>query len=180
MLIEAGTLLVAAPPLGDPNFDRSVVFLCEHSDEGSFGLILNRSTQLTLGQIHPDCVGLEVPISEGGPVQPETLHVLHYGESGLADATEVVEGVLWGGDFDEVVARLRGGGESQFRFFLGYAGWSPEQLEAEVEAGGWIVHEGAARHVFPDDPEHLWVQVMREMGGEFALLSNFPTDPRLN
>lgn len=180
--LTIGTLLVAAPPLGDRNFDRTVVLICEHSDEGSFGIVLNRSTPLTLGEVHPDFVGLTHRLDEGGPVQPETLHLLHRHADLGETVSEVVPGVFWGGNAEELVGALRSGGKQAegFRLFLGYAGWSAGQLEDEVEVGGWILHPGAARHVFPDDPARLWSHVMREMGGEYALLANFPEDPRLN
>lgn len=177
-----GILLVAPPVLSDPNFRRAVVLLCEHGEAGSFGLILNRLLTIQLGDVLESLSGRQEALWLGGPVQPSTLHFLHRHGSGITGAVPVMDGVYWGGDFDDVQrliwdkTSLAGG----LRFFLGYAGWIPGQLEAEIEAGGWILARAAAAFVFPDHPEKLWSTVLRSLGGEYALLANFPEDPRMN
>lgn len=189
--LAPGVLLVAPPTLGDPNFRRSVVLLCEHNEvEGSFGLSLGRPLEqdITLR----DALDLSEPAARlhaedfslalGGPVQPETLHYLHRHPEAVPDATEVAEGIWWGGDFEHVQALLAEGEADtrSLRFFLGYAGWGVGQLRAEMDQGGWILAPPAPDLVFPESLDAFWRQMMRRMGGEYALLSNFPDDPRMN
>ena len=94
--LDTGKVLIAEPLLNDPNFARAVILLCEHSDEGSVGFILNRSTELTLGDLLPDLYTPLLPIYQGGPVQMDTLHMLHR-MPGSFGGNEVMPGVYWGG-----------------------------------------------------------------------------------
>ena len=177
-----GVLLVAPPVLSDPNFRRTVVLLCEHGTAGSFGLVLNRLLTIQLGDVMDSLSGRLEPLWLGGPVQPSTLHFLHRYGSEVAGAVPVFDGVYWGGHFDDVqgLVQRNAAEASKLRFFLGYAGWIPGQLEAEVEAGGWILAPAETTFVFPDDADKLWSAVLRNLGGEYALISNFPDDPRMN
>ena len=178
----AGVLLIAPPMMQDPNFRRTVILLCEHGVDGSFGLILNRSISLQLADVVEGMNQYRGPLSMGGPVQPNTLHVLHkYGQK-VGEVVEVLNEVFWGGDFDEIQKIVQDEETSyeQIRFFLGYAGWSPGQLDAEVEQDGWILTPSQGSYIFTENPEDLWKSILRGMGGEFALLSNFPDDPRMN
>lgn len=182
MDLSPGALLVAEPALLDPNFRRSVVFLCDHNDEGSFGLILNRATDFHLHEVLSEPIGLEHRLYFGGPVQTDTLHYLHPYADALDEAVPVLDGVGWGGPFEELAERVRLGeldGDA-IRFFVGYAGWGEGQLQDEVDDSGWIVLPGSADDVFGHDPAVLWRDLLRSLGGEYALLSNFPDDPQMN
>ncbi len=90
--------------------------------------------------------------------------------------------MFWGGSFDEVQAGVESGWlqPERFRFFVGYSGWGAGQLDAEVDDGSWIVLDGTPETVFADGTDALWRQVLRQLGGEYALLSTFPDDPRMN
>ncbi len=175
-----GLLLIAPPVLDDPNFVRSVVLVCIHDDEGSFGLVLNEPTQgeITLGTTDeaPD-----VPIASGGPVEPQTAHVLHRVPT-IEGAEEVVAGVYWGGSIGALADVLREGQATlaDVRFFAGYAGWSAGQLADEVERGDWLRHPARAAHLFEVTPADLWSTVLREMGPPHSYLVHFPADPRMN
>jgi len=176
-----GDILVAEPPMADPNFRRSVVLLCEHTTEASFGLVLNRPTGLTLSQATDEAFDFDADLFLGGPVQPDTLHYLHpYGD--LDGALTVLDEVFWGGDFEALRRAIADGyaDPERIRFFVGYSGWGPGQLDAEVDELSWIVRPGTAALVFADGDDALWRQVLRQLGGEYALLSTFPDDPRLN
>ena len=176
-----GVLLIAPPMMRDPNFWRAVVLLCEHGPDGSFGLILNRPLTLELSEVMNDLEG-ENMVSLGGPVQQNTLHFLHRHGDIVTEAIPLLDGVLWGGDFDAIKTLIQTevASPQDLRFFLGYAGWSPGQLEEEIAGGGWFLTPGDDVLIFPDDPKTLWRTVLRHMGGPYALLSNFPDDPRLN
>ncbi|PSQ69423.1 MAG: hypothetical protein BRD31_05650 [Bacteroidetes bacterium QH_2_64_26] len=178
-----GTFLISAPMMQDPNFRRSVVLLCEHNDqEGTFGLILNRELDVQLGDVLDAYVTYDPPLYMGGPVQRETLHYLHMRPDDIPGGVGLGDDITWGGNF-EVVQELAKGGDAapdNLRFFLGYAGWGPGQLDAELGEEAWIPAPGAADLVFDTNPNQLWRTILRRMGGEYAVLANFPDDPRMN
>jgi len=180
--LRRGALLVAPPIMQDVNFRRSVVLLCEHSDSGSFGLILNQHVEVETIEALEDIVDFRHAIHVGGPVQMDTLHFLHGLGEELAGSVEVCNGVYWGGDFEELqkIVKTKPVSAANIRFYLGYSGWTEGQLEEEVEAGGWIVDSAEESVVFRHDTDSLWRDTMIALGGEFALLANFPDEPRLN
>ena len=177
-----GVLLIAPPMMQDPNFRRTVVLLCEHTEEGSFGLVLNRSLSLQPSAVLEGMEQYDGLISLGGPVQPDTLHVLHRHGDHVGDAVEVADCVFWGGNIEAIQHLVEGqhAAPNNLRFFLGYAGWSPGQLEHEISLGGWILARSDSALVFTELPERLWRDALRRMGGAYALLANFPDDPRMN
>jgi putative transcriptional regulator len=184
--MQAGTLLISKPFLGDPNFERSVVLLCRHEPaEGSFGLVLNSPTTLTLGDVlnlpvedHPAAA---IPLLLGGPVEPDTLHFLHQ-VADLPGATGLGQGVYWGGDFELLLGLLGSGAvlPDAVRLFVGYSGWSSGQLAAEMQGQSWIRQPASAGKVFTLASDAFWREILREKGGRFKLLANYPVDPRLN
>lgn len=181
--LAPGTLLISAPMMQDPNFRRSVVLLCEHRQgEGTFGLTLNRQLDVQLGDVLEDFVAYNPPLYLGGPVQRETLHYLHTRSDTIPGGVSLPDNVTWGGNFDIVQQLAKSGDVSSadLRFFLGYAGWGPGQLEAELDEEAWILAPGAADLIFDVKPEALWRTILRRMGGEYAVLANFPDDPRMN
>lgn len=180
--LSTGVLLVSPPMQWDVNFRRSVVLLCEHSDSGSFGLILNRSLTVSMDQLFDDLTGFREEIGWGGPVQPETLHFIHRGQDLVPESIPIRDTILWGGDFDVVRTCITAGTmeADDIRFFLGYAGWSPGQLQHEVEAGGWIIAPSTEDFVFDVAEDDLWRQVLLSMGGAYAILANAPDHPSLN
>lgn len=166
----------------DPNFRRAVVLLCEHTDQGSFGLILNRSLTLVMEQVVDDLPGFDEEISWGGPVQPDTLHFLHRTPDIVEGGIQIRQDIWWGGDFEQVKEAIRTEALSpdDIRFFLGYSGWSPGQLGNEVSQGGWILSESNEEAVFDTAETAVWGKSLRQMGGTFAVLANFPDHPSLN
>lgn len=182
MDLAPGVLLVAEPAMIDPNFRRAVILLCEHSDEGSFGLIVNKPTDLHLPEVLTEPLGLENQLFLGGPVQPDTLHFLHSYPEEIPEAQPILNGVAWGGPLEEVTEGIRLGmfDAERFRFFAGYAGWGGGQLEGEIEERSWVVMEADPRHIFDAPPAQLWRRLILGLGGEMALLANYPDEPRLN
>jgi putative transcriptional regulator len=178
----SGTLLIANPHLDDPNFLRSVIFLCEHNEEGSFGFVINKKTKFTLSDLIPDVSGFNTPIYEGGPVQLDTLHFLHQYPEKIFGGKEIIDGVYWGGNFEQLVALINSQtiDNSKVRLFLGYSGWSEGQLETEMEEKTWIVAQAMKRFVFHNTPDQIWKDVLKSMGGEYELFVNAPINPRLN
>ena len=165
----------------DPNFKRTVILVCEHNMEGSFGLVLNRPAGVALAEVAAVPLGFDAELWVGGPVQPETLHYVHpYGA--LDGALPVLEGVFCGGAFEDVQAGIERGAldAERFRFFVGYSGWGAGQLDAEVEDGSWIVLDATPEVALAPQDDGRWRQILRRLGGEYALLSTFPDAPRMN
>jgi putative transcriptional regulator len=177
-----GMLLIAEPFLKDPNFMRTVVLLCEHQDEGSFGFVLNRHYEYTLEELIPDLAGMDHPVYIGGPVQKDTLHFLHQYPEEIPGGFEVADGIYWGGDFEQAIRGLKDNrfDRRRIRFFIGYSGWTGGQLEVELKEKSWLVTPARHNLVFPAKPEQVWKDSLRKMGGEYEMMINFPVDPSLN
>lgn len=180
---KTGRILVAEPFSEDSTFHRTVVLLCEHRKDGTFGLILNKELNLTLTEALPDIqqVG-DFPLHYGGPVEPDTLHFLHTLGDQIEDSLEVADGIFWGGDFETMKKLLDLGiaTPQNTRFYLGYSGWSEGQLEGEMEYNSWIVSQPDGATIFEMETKKLWRSVLRNMGGDYRVISNFPEDPSLN
>jgi putative transcriptional regulator len=177
-----GALLVAAPALADPNFQRTVVLVTEHTDEGAMGLVLNRPTDTTVAEAAPELAAVAGPaerLHHGGPVQPHAVVVLAEFTDPDAAAHLVLDDIGFvraDADLEETGSWTRRG-----RVYAGYAGWSAGQLESELEDEGWIVVE----HPLPDElfsagSEGLWHDVLERQGGHLALIARMPLDPSLN
>jgi putative transcriptional regulator len=179
---SAGALLIADPFLKDPNFMRTVVFLCEHRDEGTFGFVLNKRLEITLGQIVPELENCPLPVFYGGPVQHDTLHFLHCYPDLLTGSIEVADNVYWGGDFEALTNMIKNGSVdiSKVRFYLGYSGWGEGQLQSEMDTHSWLTVKAREKLVFLPDHEKIWKEALREMGGDYEQLVNYPIDPQLN
>ena len=184
--MRPGTLLISKPFLGDSNFERSVVLLCrDEPEEGSFGLVINRPTNLTLGDVldlpTPNHAAALVPLYLGGPVEPDTLHFLHQ-RADLPGAQALGQGVCWGGDF-EMLLGLVGSGSvpaHEVRLFVGYSGWASGQLAAEMQGLSWIRQPASAGKVFTLASDAFWRDILREKGGRYKVLANYPVDPSWN
>lgn len=184
--LRSGRLLVATPRLADPNFERTVVLLLDHDENGSLGVVLNRPSPVPVGEVLPGWGGMLVTpevLFHGGPVGTDSALAVaeipaaegeedpvgfrrlfdHIGIVDLDTPTELLEGVI-----------------VQMRVFAGYAGWGEGQLAAEVEEGSWYVVPLEDHDVFAPGPEGLWARVLRRQAGELAWVSTRPADPTMN
>lgn len=179
--LAPGQLLIAEPFLTDTNFSRAVILLCEHGMEGSVGFVLNRPTDLTLGDVLPDLYAPLLNINQGGPVQLDTLHMLHRMPEAFG-GNEIIPGVYWGGSYEALQESVRNN-EYQpidLRLFVGYSGWSPGQLEKELEEGSWMVADLSPNILFETDTDKIWKNSIKLLGKEFSYLANMPLNPQLN
>lgn len=177
-----GILLIADPFLKDPNFLRTVVFLCEHREEGSFGFVLNRQYENTLDELIPELEEYKLPVFYGGPVQQDTIHFLHQYPEEVPGGIEVLKGVYWGGDFDKLVEMIkRGSADTQkIRFYIGYSGWSNGQLTDEMKEKSWLTVKATRKLIFHHNYEEIWKESLKLLGGDYEMMINFPIDPQLN
>jgi putative transcriptional regulator len=177
-----GKLLLAGPLLKDPHFDRTVVLVTEHTEEGAMGLILNRRSDTAVDEAVPDLAWVTETgdrVFVGGPVAPDGVIVLaEWTDPALAVVLlEDDLGFVPGGEAD---TDALAGAVRRARVYAGHAGWGPGQLEAELAEEAWIVAEPQREELFSDDPDGLWAAVLRRKGRGFALLSTMPPDPSLN
>jgi putative transcriptional regulator len=169
----SGQLLIASPSMAD-FFRRSVVLIAEHNEQGAFGLVLNQPSDSTVGEAVPELaelIGEEHLVHVGGPVQPGAVTAIGV-HADPESSTKLIVGAVGMVDLDEPPDL------SRVRVFAGYAGWGPDQLDQELEAGAWIVEEAHPDDLFSD--EDLWASVLSRKGGEFVLLARMPADPSLN
>jgi len=178
----AGILLISDPFLKDPNFMRTVVFLCEHQAQGSFGFVLNRKYENTIDEIVPELEGHKLPVYYGGPVQTDTLHFLHQYPQEIPGSVEVIKGVHWGGDFDMVMQMIKKNeiDVNKIRFFIGYSGWGEGQLSEELTGKSWLTVKAIRKLVFHKKYEEIWKDALKQLGGDYEMMINFPIDPQLN
>ncbi|MGW1886731.1 YqgE/AlgH family protein [Streptomyces sp. NPDC001970] len=178
-----GRLLVATPALADPNFDRAVVLLLDHDEEGSLGVVLNRPTPVGVGDIlesWADLTGEPGVVFQGGPVSLDSalgLAVIPGDEGPLG--WRRVYGAIGLVDL-ETPPELLASALGSLRIFAGYAGWGPGQLEEELTEGAWYVVESEPGDVSSPSPENLWRAVLRRQRNELAMVATYPDDPSLN
>jgi len=157
------------------------VLVCEHSEEGALGLVLNRPGELIVGEAAPelaDLAGDEALIDSGGPVQTDALLVLAEFDDPALAGISVVENVGLVGDgmeVEDLVDTTR-----RVRIFAGYAGWGPGQLDAELDREDWFVAPAGVDDIFNPDADELWRRVLERKGGHFALVARMPIDPSVN
>ena len=179
--LSSGKILIAEPFMGDPNFERSVILLCEHNSHGSFGLVLNQETDFQLGDLITKNVYPDVKVNYGGPVQRNTLHFLHTNSELIKGGLEIIKGLFWGGNFEDMIDKLNLGliSLNQIRFFIGYSGWGKDQLENEMKKNTWIISSTTPENIMNSSKEY-WRDSLKKMGGDFKVMANYPSDPRLN
>jgi putative transcriptional regulator len=171
----APALLLSMPQLLDPNFARTVVLLCRHSEDGAFGLVLNRPAiaagRLTIGGSPGAAFDGELPVWVGGPVEPERSWVLvgpDCPRSAQADDEEhvlrIAEGLDLSASPELLVAMFQAAPLSHTRLVIGYSGWSAGQLEGELEESSWLMSDVDPRFIFETPPEDLWEAAIRRLG----------------
>lgn len=178
-----GRLIVATPRMLDPNFERTVVLVLDHDEDGALGIVLNRPLEVPLDDILPGwgAVASTPPvIFGGGPVEPAAVIGLGRARPGApADGWEPIVGRIRAVD-PSADAALVAAEVDAVRVFAGYAGWGPGQLEAELADEAWFVLQSDAEDPFTDEPDALWNRVFLRQPGELKMLATYPTDPSMN
>jgi putative transcriptional regulator len=179
-----GYILVASPQLADPNFRRSVVLIIQHNDQGALGLILNRPLETSIDMVWDQvsdspCLS-DHPLHQGGPCESDLLALYSgqaYGEA-MGDL-KVLPGVWFISNKNEIETVLSDA-DSRVRCFIGYSGWGVGQLDAEIQAGSWLIHPAVEDYIFSDNPR-IWSKLMTRLTlGKDINPSQLPDDPSVN
>ncbi|MCW3076904.1 MAG: transcriptional regulator [Bacteroidetes bacterium] len=177
-----GHVLIAHPLLNDGFFNRSVICVTNHSEEGALGFILNFKTQFKLRDVRPQIKNGNFPIYEGGPVAKDQLFFLHTLGNNISETVHVADNIFFGGDFQEMLHLIEHGKvkSHEVRFFAGYSGWGLEQLNHELESGNWLINKDLTGEVFLWDAEDLWKQQLTEIKQSYGIFANIGFDPSMN
>ncbi|NOX86123.1 MAG: YqgE/AlgH family protein [Chlorobi bacterium] len=177
-----GRVLISEPFMSDYYFGRSVILLAEHNDEGSFGVIVNKRITATFNEILKDFPDFDAPVYLGGPVETGSLFYIHTLGEELEGATEITEGLYWGGDIEALkeLILIRTIDPAEIRFFLGYSGWAANQLEGELKRNSWVISNISKDILMKMDPVKMWDRLLEKMGGTYKYWTKFPIDPTMN
>lgn len=179
---NTGRILISVPFLQDFYFKKSVVLLAEHSDEGSFGIIVNKPVEVKLSDIASEFAGFNAPVFLGGPVKTDSLFFLHTRPDLIDEGIPILDGIYWGGNIDTVrqlinEKRIK---ENEIRFFIGYSGWVADQLNKELEERSWVVSLTNSAQIFKSNPTELWSQTLKKLGKEYKFWTVYPANPMYN
>ena len=179
---DKGRILIAEPFLQGPYFSRSIVLITEYGKEGAVGFVLNKSSDMYPDEVIDDLYNFRGELYLGGPVASDTLHFIHTLGYLVPGAMHVAGNIFWGGDF-EVVKNLINSGQANsqsVKFFAGYAGWSPGQLETELEEKSWVVSKIDENLVFSSNTKNIWKETLSRLGDVYKTWCNFPVNPASN
>ena len=177
-----GRLLISEPFMGDYYFGRSVILLAEHNEEGSFGVILNKPVSAKFNEVLKDFPDFDATMYLGGPVETDSLFYIHTLGEQLEGATEILDGLYWGGDIEVLkeLILLKKIDSKDVRFFIGYSGWGAEQLNTELKRNSWVITRSSKKRVLSTDPVMMWEKFLSKMGDNYKYWNKFPIDPTMN
>ncbi|MBJ04681.1 MAG: transcriptional regulator [Flavobacteriales bacterium] len=178
--ISAGTILISKPFMEDKRFDKTIILLTQHDEEGTIGLIINRLCLFNPKDIIPELNSFNIKIKEGGPVEKDKLFFIHKHPNIIKDSKKIKNELYFGGDFDKLINGIN---QKQILvddvlFFIGYAGWDKYQLNDEIQDGSWILYEiNDLNKIFKQID---WSSTLVEINQEYKVWANAPTDFHLN
>ena len=181
--LSPGSVLISEPFLDDDYFSRSVIFLCEHNEDGSFGFVLNKYVENEIAEMIGEFPKIDSKLGVGGPVDTSHLFYLHSLGERVPNSTIMANGLSIGGKFESVkeLINLDPSLIKSIRFFIGYSGWDNGQLEKELEQKSWIVLNGISNDLIMDsNNDEIWKDIMQKLGGKFKVMSKFPKNPSDN
>jgi putative transcriptional regulator len=182
LMPEKGRILISEPFLQDSYFQRSVVLLIEHNSDGTMGFVVNKKTGLLVNDFFDELQNIpKIPIYLGGPVSSKRLFFIHSLGNVIPGSVKINDNLYFDGDFDSLVKFILSGQpfEERVKFFLGYSGWSKDQLKGEIDQDSWLVSK-QNNHVLTAKDESFWKFAVSSIGGSYNTWINFPKDPILN
>ncbi len=177
-----GRLLISEPFLSDYYFKRSIVAILDHTEDGTIGIVLNKEIGVKLSDVFKDIPKNNFHLYLGGPVRTDNLYYIHKIGKKINNSIHITEGIYWGGDLDSVKELIEQGQlhDGNIRFFLGYSGWAPLQLDEELKLNSWIVSRTHISKILSFEPSLAWNKTLELMGGVYKYWTNFPKDPLSN
>lgn len=177
-----GKILISEPFLPDTFFNRSIVYLTDHTPQGSVGFILNKKLDLQVSTAIEGFEGWNENLNMGGPVAPDTLHYLHNLGDLIPNSIQVEGSIFWGGDIESIkdLIKTKQIKQSQIRFFLGYSGWSAGQLERELKENSWVIAKVNSNTVMNNSGDDNWKKVLRSFNNKYRMWADFPDSPDMN
>ncbi len=179
---KQGRILIAEPFSQDNYFKRSVVLLTEHNKKNSVGFILNNPVDIPFSEIIPELASYDLPISLGGPVHTDRVFFIHTHGKAIPQSERITDDLFWGGDFEVLKMMIKNKKikKNEVRFFIGYSGWDPSQLETEILKNYWLVTTISTRKIMADNA-NIWKDTLSNMKDKkYQTWINFPEDPKLN
>ena len=179
---EKGKILISEPFLPDTFFNRTIVYLTDHSSEGSVGFIINKRLDIRVCDAIEGFDELKDYLSMGGPVGPDTLHYIHTLGDHIPNSVHIDKNIFWGGDIATVktLISMKRINETQIRFFLGYSGWSPGQLERELKENSWVIARIRPDIIMTKRGNDTWKQVLRGLNNKYRIWADFPESTDMN
>lgn len=181
--MESGKLLIAKPSVfGDHNFHRSIVIVVQKKESGFLGFIVNKPLGYDISDVLPE-IKVNFPLYNGGPVDQDNLFFIHNAGDLIPGSIRIDNKLFWGGEFEKILALVNDEvlGPKDIRFFLGYSGWSYDQLKQEIGSNSWVVAENPfAGKILSHQTESLWKDQMMALGGKYVIWSNTPENPYHN
>lgn len=177
-----GDFLISEPFMQDPNFQRSVVLLCQQQDDGYVGFTINRKIDYLVGDLVEELADCTIPLFDGGPVGKEQMFFLHTMPEIIAGGIMINDGIYWGGDFDTVkqLAQTQTIDAKRIKFIVGYSGWEAGQLEDEMKEKSWLFTPAQSKIVFQQETPSIWKNAVGLLGDAYRPIINYPKDPSFN
>jgi putative transcriptional regulator len=181
---EKGKILISEPFLQGISFQRAVILLVEHNAKNSMGFVLNKRTDLVVNDFLPELKHLpDIPIYLGGPVHFNHLFYIHLlGDDIVPDGAKIGKKLRFDGNFEALKRYIANGGavEGKVKFFMGYSGWSENQLNDEIMRDSWLVGETSPQNMMLADDESFWDYALDTLGNPYTLWKNYPKNPEWN
>ena len=177
-----GRILISEPLMGDYYFGRSVILLADHNNEGTFGVIVNKPLNQPFNKAVPNFPDFEGLLHLGGPVESNALFYVHSYGKVIEDSIPIGGGLYWGGSIEMIKELIQFNQltPDNICFYAGYSGWSPSQLQEELERNSWLVTHMPANNLLTSNPSTMWKDLIRPLGHEYQHWTKFPKDPILN
>ena len=180
--LKNGAILLAEPFLQGNYFSRSVVLLADYSEEGAFGVIINKPMEVKVNEVLVDYPELNFPIYLGGPVQKDNIFFIHTLGDIIPDSVEIMDNLYWGGDFEMVKQLIKSNSlnNNNIRFFIGYSGWATNQLDDELKINSWVISRSNTKEIMSNESGKLWKTLVKKLGTDYQDWVNYPINPILN
>lgn len=182
LIPSRGSLLLSEPLMGDFFFGRSVILLAEHNEEGSFGVIMNKPLEQNFNEVVPNFPDFNGHLHMGGPVESNALFYVHSFGDLIEESISIGGGLFWGGDIAMIKELILFGKltSENIRFFAGYSGWSPAQLDEELKRNSWVVTKLPKHNILTFNTTTLWDDILSPLGEQYQYWTKFPKDPGMN